>query len=290
MNDYIKAKRDLVNHYLRDYIVQSTREGRIREAMLYSVDAGGKRLRPVLMMAACEAFGGRDVDVIAPACGLEMVHTYSLIHDDLPAMDNDDFRRGSPTNHKKFDEATAILAGDALLTLSFRIISHASSLSSNHRLSLIQSLSEASGATGMVEGQMRDMQSEGQTIALEELERIHQHKTGELLMFALNAGALVGGADDKQLTALESVARHIGLIFQIQDDILDVIGDNEKLGKPIGSDEGNKKSTYPQLLGLDGAINQKASYVAQALDALTEAGVNHTYLAQLILHLSERDH
>lgn len=219
-----------------------------------------------------------------------MVHTYSLIHDDLPAMDNDDYRRGMPTNHKKFDEATAILAGDALLTMSTQLIAEDPSLEQTEKLFLIQELTKAAGPRGMVEGQMQDMLSEGKEISLEALENIHKNKTGRLLDFAICAGARLGNASEESMEQMSEMAEALGLIFQIQDDILDVTGDAEVIGKPVGSDVINDKSTYPGLLGLDGAVNQKNVYVGTAQAALKEAGVEGTVLSQLIHYLSTRDH
>ncbi|MCA1009634.1 polyprenyl synthetase family protein [Halobacillus halophilus] len=290
LSDYLLEKRQLINqqliHYVRDYTVP----GRLQDAMLYSIEAGGKRLRPILLIATAEAFGANVDKAIAVACGLEMIHTYSLIHDDLPAMDDDDFRRGLPTSHRRFDEATAILAGDALLTLSSEIIVNDQELNDRERVFLIRELSRASGASGMVEGQMQDMLSEDKQIPLQELENIHKKKTGKLLNFAIIAGTFLGNASNEKFDEMKKMGEALGLIFQIQDDILDVTGDAEKIGKPVGSDEGNRKSTYPQLLGLDGAREQMEAYVETAQGALLNAGVNNTILSELIHYLSSRDH
>nr|WP_256558353.1 farnesyl diphosphate synthase [Halobacillus sp. A1] len=257
--------------------------------MLYSIEAGGKRLRPILLLATIEAFRGNLSKGLPVACALEMIHTYSLIHDDLPAMDNDDVRRGQPTNHKKFDEATAILAGDALLTLSFQIITDSNDLTNDEKVFIVKELSKASGPKGMVNGQMKDMQYENHDIPLLELEDIHRQKTGRLLSFAVLSGAYLAEADDQSMNNLTAMAGALGLIFQIQDDILDVVGDSHAIGKPTGSDEGNNKSTYPQLLGLEGAIAQKDRYVEAAKNALHESGINGTTLSELIDYLSSRD-
>ncbi|MYL19726.1 polyprenyl synthetase family protein [Halobacillus litoralis] len=272
--------------YVRDYTVP----GRLQDSILYSIEAGGKRLRPILLLATAEAFGAPSEKGVTAAAALEMVHTYSLIHDDLPAMDNDDYRRGMPTNHKKFDEATAILAGDALLTMSTQLIAEDPSLEQTEKLFLIQELTKAAGPRGMVEGQMQDMLSEGKEISLEALENIHKNKTGRLLDFAICAGARLGNASEESMEQMSEMAEALGLIFQIQDDILDVTGDAEVIGKPVGSDVINDKSTYPGLLGLDGAVNQKNDYVGTAQAALKEAGVEGTVLSQLIHYLSTRDH
>lgn len=240
----------------------------LKQAMLYSVKAGGKRLRPVLLFSAFEAYGKDLEKAISSAIALELIHTYSLVHDDLPAMDNDDYRRGKLTNHKVYGEATAILAGDALLTYSFELIANDPLLQDAEKVDLIKNLSSASGPKGMVGGQILDMEAENKAISLTELERIHVLKTGKLLQFAVYAGAYLGGATNSELAALKDFSYYLGLIFQIQDDILDVTGDPKKMGKQVGSDEGNNKSTYPKLLGLDGAIEQKNMYSKKAKEAL----------------------
>lgn len=290
LTDYLKEKRLLINKQLELYVRDYTVPGRLQDSVLYSIEAGGKRLRPILLLATAKAFGAEEEKVMGTAAALEMVHTYSLIHDDLPAMDDDDFRRGMPTNHKRFDEATAILAGDALLTLSSQLIAEDRHLSDTERVYLIRELTKASGARGMVEGQMQDMLSENKQVSLETLENIHKNKTGQLLKYSIMAGAYLGNASDENLDHVTTMAEALGLIFQIQDDILDITGDSDVIGKPTGSDESNQKSTYPQLLGLDGAIEQKEKYVAIALHELKAAGVEGTVLSELIGYLSTRDH
>ncbi|WP_318246936.1 farnesyl diphosphate synthase [Halobacillus litoralis] len=287
---YLSDKQSFINEQLRMYVRDYTVPGRLQDSIIYSIEAGGKRLRPILLLATAEAFGAPSEKGVTAAAALEMVHTYSLIHDDLPAMDNDDYRRGMPTNHKKFDEATAILAGDALLTMSTQLIAEDPSLEQTEKLFLIQELTKAAGPRGMVEGQMQDMLSEGKEISLEALENIHRNKTGRLLDFAICAGARLGNASKESMEQMSEMAEALGLIFQIQDDILDVTGDAEVIGKPVGSDVINDKSTYPGLLGLDGAVNQKNDYVGTAQAALKEAGVEGTVLSQLIHYLSTRDH
>lgn len=287
---YLTDKQTFINDQLTMYVRDYTVPGRLQDSILYSIEAGGKRLRPILLLATAEAFGAPAGKGLTAAAALEMVHTYSLIHDDLPAMDDDDTRRGLPTNHKKFDEATAILAGDALLTMSTQLIAEDPSLAQEEKLFLIQELTKAAGPRGMVEGQMQDMLSEGKEISLESLEAIHKNKTGELLKYAIRAGAKLGKASEQSMQQMSGMAEALGLIFQIQDDILDVTGDAEVIGKPVGSDVVNDKSTYPGLLGLDGAKEQKDHYVKTAESALTEAGVEGTVLSQLIHYLSTRDH
>ncbi|MRH43172.1 polyprenyl synthetase family protein [Aquibacillus halophilus] len=256
--------------------------------MLYSIEAGGKRLRPILMMASAESFGGNYQSVLPIAIALEMVHTYSLIHDDLPAMDDDNYRRGKPTNHRKFDEATAILAGDGLLTYSFELIMRQPNITDEQKVYIVKQLANASGPKGMVAGQILDMQAEKKNIELQALEKIHTLKTGQLIKFAIVSGAYIANASKEQMEALDTFSYYIGLIFQVQDDILDVTGDPTILGKPVGSDEENFKSTYPKLLGLEGAIEIKDYYVKKAKEALQTAGVTQTILEQLTDYLSDR--
>src|SRR5690625_1171234 len=256
-----------MNKYLRPLNIP----GQLKESMLYSVEAGGKMLRPVLLLASYQVYN-RDINkALSTAIALEMIHTYSLIHDDLPSMDNDDYRRGKLTNHKVFDESTAILAGDALLTYSLEIISEDPHLTSTEKVKIISMLAKKSGPKGMVAGQILDMKSEVNSVTLDELENIHRLKTGQLLRFSILAGAFLGNASAKELMHLETYSNFLGLIFQVQDDILDVVGDEETIGKPIGSDEDNQKSTYPKLLGLDGARQKKLEYVHKAKKSLIEA-------------------
>ena len=290
LNDYLNTHKKKIDEELIKYLQCLSIPNQLKESMIYSVEAGGKRLRPILLFASCEAYGGEISNVLSSAAALEMIHTYSLIHDDLPAMDDDDYRRGKPTNHKVFNEATAILAGDALLTYSFKIIADDPKLKDKQKVVLSRLLANVSGPGGMVGGQIMDMEAEKKPATLEELERIHALKTGELLRFAVYAGAYLSDATDKQLKALTIFAYYLGLIFQVQDDILDVVGDPEKIGKNVGSDEHNQKSTYPGLLGIDGAKKQKRLYVDKARQALKEAGALDTVLDSLIVHFSQRDH
>jgi geranylgeranyl diphosphate synthase, type II len=272
---YLKQKRDAVNHALRRMIEQDGPEARrrIKEAMHYSLEAGGKRLRPILCIAAYEAVSGNSTDnIMNVACAIEMIHTYSLIHDDLPAMDNDDLRRGKPTCHIAFDEATAILAGDALLTLAFeRLASHDGSdiaSAAALKLKIIHLIAAASGCNGMVEGQMRDIESEGRVLDLDALTRIHELKTGALIRASILAGALMGNGTPRELEALEIYARDIGLAFQVADDILDVEGDPRDTGKPTGSDQALNKATFPALIGLEESRAFATRLVDRALHAV----------------------
>ena len=226
---------------------------RLKAAMTYAVAAGGKRLRPILLLATCQLAGGNPHDCLAMALALEMIHTYSLIHDDLPGMDNDDLRRGKPTLHIQFDQATAILAGDAFLTMAFELASKAK-ISDREKVSLLARLSHYAGPSGMIAGQMLDIQSETQDIRLEQLEKIHQEKTGKLILFAVEAGLAFGNLSNLENHALISYAKHYGLAFQIQNDLQDVLWDTNQSGKVVGKDQELEKNTYPSLLGVEGAL------------------------------------
>jgi geranylgeranyl diphosphate synthase, type II len=262
---------------------------RLAEAIRYSLMAGGKRLRPVLCLMAAEACGADPAAALPPACALEMVHTYSLIHDDLPAMDDDDLRRGRPTCHKAFDEATAVLAGDGLLTLAFEVIARHTS-PAEAAVGCVRALSEAAGPEGMVGGQMADLEAEGRADAtLEALEAIHRRKTGALLRAALRMGAIVAGADDASLWALDRYGHAVGLAFQIVDDLLDVQGDEAKLGKRVNKDSRLGKWTYPGLLGIEGSRARARQLSDEALAALELFGPRGERLRVLALDLLERD-
>jgi geranylgeranyl diphosphate synthase type II len=265
----------------------------LRKSMQYSLMAGGKRLRPILVIAAAEALGGNMDAALPIACAVEMIHTYSLIHDDLPAMDNDDLRRGKPTNHKVFGEAMAILAGDALLTQAFyqatRIVQHAP-ISAEQALKIIEELSVLSGSMGMVGGQAADTLGEQGITRIEELDYIHQHKTGDLIVFSLKAGGRVANATEAQLSALENFGYKIGLAFQIQDDILDIIGDEDKLGKPVKSDEKQQKVTYPYLMGIENSQEKVRQLTQEAKASILAGGFPHPErLLQMADYLMNRD-
>ena len=262
---------------------------RLAESMEYSLMAGGKRLRPILVMAAADAVGARGTDFVQAACGIEMIHTYSLIHDDLPAMDNDDYRRGKLTNHKVFGEALAILAGDALLTQAFEVILRQQGVPAQVLLEVLREMSIAAGPNGMVGGQVIDMLSEGKRISMEELRKMHMGKTGALFRAAIRSGAILGGASEAKLAALTTYADCFGLAFQITDDILDVVGDEAVIGKPVGSDERNEKSTYVTLTSLEEAKKLAANTVQQALEALEIFGDEAKFLRDLVKMLLERN-
>jgi geranylgeranyl diphosphate synthase, type II len=265
----------------------------LRESMLYSLMAGGKRIRPVLVLAAAESFGLAPEKAMPVACAIEMIHTYSLIHDDLPAMDDDDYRRGKPTNHKKFGEAMAILAGDALLTHAFYSVTQAArqgGFSAEQVLAVVEEISVYAGARGMVGGQAADMQGVQGITRLEELEYIHARKTSDLIICSLRAGAILGGADEKQLRALTVFGSCIGMAFQIMDDILDVAGDEAKLGKPVKSDEKQEKVTYPYFIGLKASRDKVKGLTEQGKQALLETNLsNPEYLIGIADYLLQRD-
>lgn len=265
---YLHAARLRVEAAL-DGSLPPERPESLREAMRYSLLAGGKRLRPILCLAACELAGGEPEQALPTAVALEMIHTMSLIHDDLPAMDNDDLRRGRPTNHKAFGEAKAILAGDALLTRAFEMVALRSpGVPAERLLQVVGELARAAGAPGLVGGQVVDLESEGKAVDLETLEYIHLHKTGALLRACVISGALVAGADATLQAALHTYARGIGLAFQIIDDILDVTASSAVLGKTAGKDLTADKTTYPKLLGLEESRRRADGLVAEAKAAL----------------------
>ncbi|MEI5908129.1 polyprenyl synthetase family protein [Bacillus spongiae] len=262
----------------------------LKEAMLYSLRAGGKRIRPLLMLATMEAFQ-QDVQKGYPvACAVEMIHTYSLIHDDLPSMDDDDLRRGMPTNHKVFGEALAILAGDGLLTYSFQVLSEMNGVSASDKIRLIRYLAQSAGPEGMVGGQVADIEGEDTSLSLEDLMSIHENKTGRLLTFSVVSAAILCGASEQVIDELEEFSKHIGLAFQIQDDILDIEGSEEKIGKPVGSDEINQKSTYPSLLGLEEAKAKLAEHSRLAKEILAKTGLHTHLLMEIVDLIVKRDH
>lgn len=249
---------------MQRYIEEHVQEEPLKESMIYSIRAGGKRIRPLLLFVTMASFQKKvDFGAIQVASALEMIHTYSLIHDDLPAMDDDDLRRGQPTNHKVFGEALAILAGDSLLTMSFQLLSQ-SQLPNDKKLLLIQLLAETSGSSGMVAGQVADILGEGQKLSVDELIAIHRRKTGELIRFAILAGGILADQSQQTIEDLAKLANHLGLAFQIRDDILDVISDASVLGKATQKDEMAEKNTYPGLLGLEGAKEALAFEMAQS--------------------------
>ncbi|KIY21971.1 MULTISPECIES: polyprenyl synthetase family protein [Mesobacillus] len=283
LESFTKKYKTLLEERLRDAVGSLETPENLAKAMLYSLEAGGKRIRPLLVFAVIDAFGKDPIHGLDAAAAIEMVHTYSLIHDDLPSMDDDDLRRGKPTNHKVFGEATAILAGDALLTLSFSMLADMpeEAALATVKFSLIKGLSVAAGAAGMVGGQIADMEGEHKQLTLEQLEYIHLHKTGKLLEYSIIAGAEIAGANEVQKKMLAKFAYHLGLAFQIRDDILDLEGTEEMIGKPIGSDAMNEKSTYPALLGLEGAKKALQDHLILAKDTLNSMGLQVDVLSQI---------
>ena len=261
----------------------------VKKAMEYSLMSGGKRVRPMLLMAAADAVNESGSKFLTIAAALEMIHTYSLIHDDLPAMDNDDLRRGKPTTHKVFGEAIAILAGDALLTLAFEVMLRQRGVSHASILFVVDEVSQAAGVAGMIGGQAIDLESEGKKIDLETLKKMHIGKTGALFKAAIRSGAILAGASSSQLKALTNYANNFGLAFQITDDILDVTGDEKIFGKPIGSDERNQKSTYVTLTSLDEAKKLASEAVDNGVNALKIFGEEADFLRNLIKYLLTRN-
>jgi geranylgeranyl diphosphate synthase type II len=260
--DYLEQKRTLIDRLLDKYLPREDEYPQVlHKAMRYSVLAGGKRLRSILALTAYESFGGKDCAVIEPAaCALEFVHTYSLIHDDLPCMDDDDLRRGIPTLHKKFNETVAVLAGDALHDLAFGLIATSGSARA------VKELADAIGTSGMLGGQMADVQAEGRKVNLDEIRYIHSHKTGALIRASVRIGAILAEADEIVLGKLSVYGEKIGLAFQIIDDILDIEGDQKKLGKKVGSDRKNEKATYPGTVGMEKAEKDADQLIEEAID------------------------
>jgi len=270
LDNYLSDKTELINGTLKGLLAgPDDYPQSLHKAMNYSLFAGGKRLRPVLTLASAEAVGGKADDALAAACAIECVHTYSLIHDDLPAIDDDDLRRGRPTCHKVFGEAMAILAGDALLTAAFDLMADGLKNDPATGLKAVAELARAAGSTGMIGGQVVDIESEGQEIPFPVLEYIHTHKTGKLMLAAIRCGAIIGGASEEQLKALTSYGMAVGLAFQIADDILDVEGETIELGKTAGADALAGKATYPSLVGLDESKVRAGELVDKALEALS---------------------
>lgn len=269
---YLKARKEIVDEALGRYLPgEGTFPPVIFQSIRYSVFAGGKRIRPILCIAAAEAVGGLLEVVLPAACALELIHTYSLIHDDLPAMDNDEYRRGKLTNHRVFGEDIAILAGDALLTEAFHILSGkdlADRVPAARILTVINEISEAAGYFGMVGGQVLDVESEGKTVDLTALNHIHSRKTGAMIRAAVRGGAVLAGADERRLQVLSEYGSSLGLAFQIADDILDVEGDRELLGKETGVDSVRRKATFPALVGLEASKKKARELVERALEAI----------------------
>ena len=289
---YLQERRRLVDSALERFLPsEDTPPPSVHRAMRYSVLAGGKRLRPILVIAGAELVGASPSSVMPTACALEMIHTYSLIHDDLPAMDDDDYRRGRLTNHKVFGDAIAILAGDALLTLAFQLVAQNAALPGMDAkvvCDAVAEIAEAAGTAGMVGGQVVDIESEGKTITAEALEYIHIHKTAALLRASLSAGARLGGADAAALAAIGEAGQNLGLAFQIVDDILDVEGSLETLGKTAGSDERKQKVTYPALHGIEASRREARRFIERTKSRLGVFGARSAPLCALADFVVER--
>ncbi len=269
LKSYLAGKKNDVEGALMRWLSDDSIPPTLKRSMEYSLAAGGKRLRPILVIAGAEAVGGSSEKVMPIACALEMIHTFSLIHDDLPAMDDDDLRRGKPTDHKVFGEATAVLAGDGLLAEAFSVLANAdASGSPKLMVEVIGDIASATGARGMTGGQQIDMESAGAKITERELTRLHGLKTGRLIAVSVTSGAKYCGASKMQIEALERYGELIGLAFQIADDILDIEGSEEEIGKDVGSDIDNDKATYPAIIGLDASKRKASSLVDEALAKL----------------------
>ena len=292
IKDYLEHTRLAVDRFLDEVSPPAaTPPTTLHESMRYSLMAGGKRVRPILTIAAAEAVGTTPPGLMAVACSLEFIHTYSLIHDDLPSMDNDDFRRGKPTNHKVYGEAMAILAGDALLTMAFDLISRPDLMKGcepSRQVRIIRELAYGSGNMGMVGGQVFDIQAENQDIDLPTLQNIHKHKTGMLIRAAVRMGAIAAGASDRQLDDLTGYAEDIGLAFQIADDVLDIVGNKALLGKS-GSDAENQKLTYPAVYGLDESRRRARRAVDEAKRLLKPFGRRADLLVALADYIITRE-
>ena len=295
MNKEFDRYKSIVEEHLLDFIPEIDHKSiTIYESMKYSLTAGGKRLRPVLLLAACEFAGGDINNAIPYACAIEYIHTYSLIHDDMPEMDNDDLRRGVPTNHKVFGEAMALLAGDGLLSTAFEVMHRDELLYLDEdirlkrRIRAAYEISKYAGCRGMVAGQVADIEAEGKQCSREMLDYIHINKTAALIMASVRAGAQLGGADDKMLESLTNYAENLGLAFQIVDDILDVVGDEATLGKKTGVDLENNKSTYPALYGLEASQARLEELTQNAVDALADYYDNAEFFRDLVLELKDR--
>jgi geranylgeranyl diphosphate synthase type II len=285
---YLDERRQQVDEALDRFLPpEGTPPARIHEAMRYSVLAGGKRLRPILVIAGAEAAGGRAEDVLPAACALELIHTYSLIHDDLPAMDDDDYRRGRLTSHKVFGEAMAILAGDALLTLAFRLLAGSPADPAAVR-DVIVEVADAAGTAGMVGGQVVDIESEGKAISAETLEYIHRCKTAALIRASLRTGALLAGAPPAALATITEAGERLGLAFQIVDDILDVEGSLAELGKSAGSDVRKQKATYPALHGIEASRTKARTLIEEAKVLLAPLGPPAEPIRSLADYIFER--
>jgi len=289
--DYLKAHVALVDEALDQFLpAESESPQTIHQAMRYSIFAGGKRLRPILTLAAAKACGGGSDQALAPACAVEMMHTYSLIHDDLPGMDNDDLRRGRPTSHKVYGEGMAVLAGDALLTEAFITLGSTQATERYPLKEILLEFATCGGSKKLIGGQVLDLEGENQDLALDQLIQIHENKTAALLTTSLRLGAMSANATEEQLTALTDFGYHLGLAFQVIDDILDVTQSTEKLGKTAGKDEAAQKATYPAILGLEESKKEAKRLTEKALNALKIFGAQAKDLEAIAHYLLDRDY
>ncbi|NNG00729.1 MAG: polyprenyl synthetase family protein [Desulfobacteraceae bacterium] len=292
LQSYLQAQGNKISAVFNEFLSERDGASQLIQAMSYSFLAGGKRIRPILCLAAVDTVGGDEEIALPAAFALELVHTYSLIHDDLPAMDDDELRRGVQTCHVRFNEATAILAGDALLTLAFEVLANAGMTngpSAIKWLGITKILAERAGCTGMVEGQMRDILSEGKLLSVDEMKKLHALKTGALIEASLHIGAIVGGASPEQTRHLRRYGRKIGLAFQITDDILNVNGDPKLLGKAVGSDAEKLKNTYPSLLGVDVSLSLVRELIGEALHSLETFNKKALPLIEIASYIAQRN-
>lgn len=288
---YLNDKKEAVDSFLHAYFKEQRHPSLLHEAILYSLFAGGKRIRPVLAIASFEACGGRSDEIVPYASALEMIHTYSLIHDDLPAMDNDDLRRGKPTNHKVYGEAIAILSGDALLTDAFSLLSDTTfchTIKATDLLKALHEISIASGSMGMVAGQAQDILSENSSPDKDMLQFIHAHKTKALICASVKLGCILAGDNPEKLEAISSYGAGIGLAFQVVDDILNVEGDTIEMGKAAGSDAKTNKITYPSLYGVERSKQISRQLIADAIDSLASFSKEADPLREIALYLLNR--
>ena len=284
-----QEKLDLINRFLQKFLpLESEKPSTIHESIRYSVLADGKRIRPILCLAAAEAVGGDPSSALGVACSLEIIHTYSLIHDDLPCMDNDDYRRGRLTNHKVYGENMAVLTGDALLTLAFEWIASSPKLAPQRKIDIIQYVAKAAGSMGLVGGQVEDLKSEGKDIDPEILQYIHTHKTAKLIQASVVSGVMSAGAPAEDIRSFEEFGLHLGLAFQITDDILDVLGSSEKMGKAVKKDVKHQKATYPSLFGIDISKKMAGHHIQQSLDAIKNLHFQTDFLQDICQLVIER--
>ncbi|WP_341320592.1 polyprenyl synthetase family protein [Solibacillus sp. FSL H8-0523] len=288
LKQFIEVQLPEIETTLYDLVEKIEAPAHLKESMLYSLKAGGKRIRPLFVVAVCEMYKKPLAASLVVGSAVEMIHTYSLIHDDLPCMDDDELRRGKPTNHVVYGEALATLAGDALNTLAFGVVARLENVTAEQKLELINLLSVGAGAEGMVGGQILDMDGEQRLLNIQELETVHVNKTGALLRFSIESGAVLAGASEEDRKALVAYAHHIGLAFQIQDDILDIEGTSEELGKTAGKDVAAEKSTYPALLTLDGAKQKLNEHYNFAIEALQKVSIETTLLQQFAQYIVRR--